>query len=50
MIDRVNRFNRGIPNRDEMFISKTLRDANPLLCDGDAFITSDTLQNWAVLK
>jgi hypothetical protein len=42
--------NRGVPNRNDMFISKTVRDANPLTCSGDTFISSDTIENWIVLN
>jgi hypothetical protein len=42
--------NLGVNNRSEMFISKTLRDANPLTCSGDTFITTDTIENWVYLK
>jgi hypothetical protein len=43
-------YNRGVTNRDEMIISKTIRDANPLTCSGDTFISSDMLENWVILK
>jgi len=41
---------RGVSSRETMIISKELRDANTLTCSGDTFISSDTLQNWVVLK
>jgi len=41
--------NYGINAREEMIISKTMRDANPLSCSGDTFITTDSLENWVVL-
>jgi len=41
---------KGVGSRADMIISKTLRDANPLTCSGDTFISSDTLENWVVLK
>jgi hypothetical protein len=40
---------RGVNMRDDMIISKAIRDANPLSCSGDTFITADTLENWVVL-
>lgn len=41
---------RGVASRDDLIISKTLRDANPLQCNGDVFISSDTLDNWVELN
>jgi hypothetical protein len=40
----------GITSRENMIIPKTTRDANPLTCNGDSFITTDTLENWAILN
>lgn len=40
----------GISSINELIISKELRDANPLICDGDAFISVDTLENWVILE
>jgi hypothetical protein len=42
--------NRGVSNRDELIIAKAVRDANPLTCSGDTFVSSDTLNNWVILK
>jgi len=42
--------NRGVANRNDMIISKTVRDANPLTCSGDTFVSSDTLENWVTLN
>jgi hypothetical protein len=42
--------NRGVNNREDMIISKTVRDANPLTCSGDTFVSSDTLDNWVILN
>ena len=39
-----------INSREAMIISKETRDANPLSCNGDTFVSSDTLENWVVLK
>jgi hypothetical protein len=40
---------RGVTSRDEMIISKELRDANPLTCNGDQFNPGDTLEAWVIL-
>jgi hypothetical protein len=40
----------GIIHREDVIISKATRDANPLTCSGDAFVSSDTIENWVVLK
>lgn len=42
--------NRGVSSRSELIISKTIRDANPLVCNGDVFVGTDTLSNWKVLN
>ncbi len=42
--------NRGVGNREELIIPKAVRDANPLMCSGDTFVSSDTLNNWVILK
>lgn len=42
--------NRGVNNRSDLMITKTLRDANPLTCSGDTFVSSDTLDNWIILN
>lgn len=41
---------RGASTRDDFIISKATRDANPLQCNGDVFISSDTLVNWVELN
>ena len=41
---------RGISSRADVIISKAKRDMNPLSCNGDTFISTDTIQNWVVLK
>lgn len=41
---------RGINSRDDLIISKQLRDANPLTCNGDQFAVGDTLAGWKVLN
>lgn len=35
--------------REDFIIQKSTRDANPLNCNGDTFITTDTLENWTFL-
>jgi hypothetical protein len=39
----------GISSRDDLIISKTTRDANPLTCSGDAFTSTDLIENWVIL-
>jgi hypothetical protein len=41
---------RGVTSRADLIISKAIRDANPLACSGDTFVTSDTLENWIYLN
>jgi hypothetical protein len=41
---------RGVSNRDDMKISKALRDANPLTCSGETFVGTDPLDIWKVLN
>jgi hypothetical protein len=41
---------RGVAARTNMNISKAVRDTNPLTCNGDNFVSSDTLQNWINLN
>jgi len=41
---------RGVTSREDLIISKAIRDANPLECSGDTFVTSDTLENWIYLN
>jgi hypothetical protein len=42
--------NRGVARRGDIVISKTTRDANPLSCNGEIFTSTDTLENWVILK
>ena len=42
--------NRGVKTRDDLMISKARRDANPITCSGDTFISTDTLVNWLPLN
>ena len=41
--------NYGVASRDNLIISKELRDANPIECSGDMFISVDLLECWVVL-
>jgi hypothetical protein len=45
-----NYIDRGVAARENMIILKNVRDANPLTCSGDSFVSSDTLQNWVNLN
>jgi len=40
----------GIPLRDDLIISKTARDNDPLQCSGEAFGTGGSLENWMNLR
>jgi hypothetical protein len=40
----------GIGSRDDLVITKIIRDANPLSCSGDTFTSTDTLENWVYLN
>lgn len=42
--------NRGISNREDVIISKAIRDANPLICNGNSFVSNDVLENWIILN
>ncbi|MBK7030913.1 MAG: hypothetical protein IPH45_17645 [Bacteroidales bacterium] len=41
---------RGVNSRTLLIISKGERDAHPLECSGDAFISNDTLEGWVLLQ
>lgn len=41
---------RGITNRNAFIISELARDTDPLICDGEDFITFGSLPNWVVLN
>ncbi len=43
-------FNRGVMARTDVIIPKALRDAHPLVCNGDTFTGTDSLQNWVMLN
>jgi hypothetical protein len=43
-------FDRGVNTREEIIISKEVRDQNPLTCSGDTFVSVDSLENWVILK
>jgi hypothetical protein len=40
----------GISSRDQMMISKTGRDAAPLNCNGEAFESTGSVNNWIELQ
>jgi hypothetical protein len=42
--------NRGVSTRADMIITKTTRDADPLTCSGETFITTGSLENWVNLN
>lgn len=42
--------NRGVGSKSDLIISKAARDADPLTCSGDAFLTQGTLPNWIYLN
>jgi hypothetical protein len=41
--------NRGVSSRDDVIISKALRDANPLSCSNETFTSPETLPSWVTL-
>ncbi len=41
---------RGVNSREDLIISKAIRDANPITCSGETFITTDNIENWITLK
>jgi hypothetical protein len=41
---------RGVAARSDLVIPKAERDANPLTCSGDVFVSVDTLPVWVVLE
>lgn len=41
---------RGVSSRSAMIITKEERDADPIGCAGDAFLSEGTLANWVVLQ
>jgi len=40
---------RGFTSRNDAIISQTARDADPLTCDNETFITTGTLDDWVDL-
>lgn len=42
--------NRGLLRREDVIIPKATRDTSPLSCNGDAFVTTDSLENWVILE
>jgi hypothetical protein len=41
---------RGVSDRGNLLITKSLRDQNPLTCTGDVFSPGDPLDAWVVLQ
>jgi hypothetical protein len=41
---------KGVTSRESMIISKQERDAHPLSCSGDTFLTADSLESWVILS
>ena len=41
---------RGASTRQDFIITRQVRDDNPLECDGDAFLTYGSLENWFTLN
>jgi len=41
---------RGATSRQDFIITQAERDTDPLECSGEAFITSDGLVNWVILR
>ncbi|MBN2480293.1 MAG: hypothetical protein JXB19_01020 [Bacteroidales bacterium] len=41
---------RGAQSRQDFIITKEERDADPLQCDGETFLTNGNLENWVILK
>jgi hypothetical protein len=46
----INYISRGAISRQDFVITKELRDADPLECDGESFATSGQLENWVTLE
>jgi hypothetical protein len=42
--------NRGVTARTDLIIPKSIRDANPLQCNGDSFVGNDPLNSWVILQ
>jgi hypothetical protein len=41
---------RGVDSRQDFIITREERDADPLLCDGETFLTGGNLENWVKLN
>ena len=41
---------RGLTSRNTAIITKEARDAEPLTCSGEVFVTRGTLENWVILN
>ena len=40
---------RGVSSRTDLIIDQAARDADPLTCDGETFLTYGTIDNWVIL-
>jgi hypothetical protein len=40
---------RGVDSRQDFIITREARDADPLICDGETFLTDGNLENWVNL-
>lgn len=40
---------RGVPSREEMIITREERDADPLECEGETFLSESSLPDWVTL-
>ncbi len=41
---------RGVAAREDLIISRETRDANPLTCNDDTFVSADPIEAWVVLN
>jgi len=41
---------RGLNSRNDVIITREVRDADPLTCDGEEFTDSSNLENWVILN
>ena len=45
-----NYIGRGLTARSDVIITKDARDADPVTCNGDAFVNQGQLENWVMLN
>lgn len=41
---------RGVSGREDLIISKSARDADPVSCNGETFTNAGTIENWFYLQ